>query len=567
MISGQWSIPSSSIRWIYVVLFLLAGTGSSFGQVSADEASNNPIGVLETQAKAGNWPFIEGMARRLAAQPDKKNNMSPWAEFYLGLAQLKRLKPEDAYIRFKQAERNATADDQRAEFRLWAAEAAHDAGLYTSCVSLAAPFESQSDGQQDQISWAKGLLDVLYNQASEDTLDALQRRFPENRRLAYWAAKRFNAPKNRFTWSARADELIERYGLTDLIGNKNAGDTINAVILLPIGIKSNDVRVTPRANQAWLDLLESFRLATSHLADSGKYLKLHFYDLKEGPSRLETLINSGDIAGADLILGPVTGQYSPTVAAFAQRYKIPMLNPLTNKRSWAADNLYCWTTEVPVNQLGEFLAQKALKMLPSSKVAIVYGPTAQDSIIAAGYRRVMLEAGKPVTLFHKVGKNSAANLPKFLLNSKVDSTGHIFAPNDEAFVKVQLPSALAYIKKKAQVLTVGDWLLSPEANYSSYEQLNFILADPHFAVTQKPGYSFFEKAYAKATQIWPSVIAAQGYEALMVFANGNLFRQWQPGLSDQANQFMTGCYDYSKGSSNTCIPLYKVVAETVVPAE
>lgn len=73
-IKKQWLANSS--RLLCFCICLIFSSYHSSAQLSADEGNNNPIGVLETQSKANNWPFVEGMARRLAAQPDKKNNYS-----------------------------------------------------------------------------------------------------------------------------------------------------------------------------------------------------------------------------------------------------------------------------------------------------------------------------------------------------------------------------------------------------------------------------------------------------------------------------------------------------------
>jgi len=178
--------------------------------------------------------------------------------------------------------------------------------------------------------------------------------------------------------------------------------------------------------------------------------------------------------------------------------------------------------------------------------------------MAKDYRTAMQSIGAEISLFHKVGKNSAANLPKFLKNSGIDSTGHIFAPNDEDFVKIQLPSALSILKLKTRVLTYGDWLNAPNANLDAYERLGFYLTEPHLLNSDNEQVNTFNNHYAKQTHIWPSIIAAQGYEAMMFFGQriGMLNSKHRNDINKAG--ILGGCYDFSNRNSNACIPIYQV---------
>ena len=521
----------------------------------SSQPKENPLETLYTEAQAGHWPFVEGLAKGIAAPIGKQNNYSPYAEWYLGLAHHHRAQPEDAYMWFWQAYRNAKDKENKAELTLWCAQSALNSGMYAKAYAY------QAGNTNAELSkWASTVRADLVRIATIDTLLGIRSLYPDDCIFAKMVVKRLLLPRNKAMYDQQAQQLISQYQFSDLGDAPAEAGEIQVVVLLPLGINKNDVRQTPRPNQPWLDLYEGLALANSHLADSGVKLNLHIYDVKKAFGWQDYLLTMNEFEGADLIIGPVIKQGSAEMAAYAQQHKILMLNPITNKVHWSKDNPYAWLAEPDANQVGTLLAAQAAQILPTKKVAIIYGPTPEDSTMAAGYKEVMEGLGAKIVLNHKVGKNSAANLPKFLLQSKIDSTGHIFAPNDEEIVKVQLPSSMSILKIKAPVLTYGEWLNAPNANLQMYERLKFYMVEPHLLSSINPAVTAFNKAYAKKTYIWPSTIAGQGYEALMYFGLNTGLRTIAPTDFSSASQtgVLGGCFNYSKGNANSCIPIYRI---------
>lgn len=522
------------------------------------EAGENPMDALHRGARDGNWHFVEGMCKGLVAPEGSSNGYSPLAEWYYGIALHKLKRNKEAAMFLAQAQQNAKEASTQKEISCWQAEVALSTNQWYQArkhlnVFIADPAKPDT--------WPRALRGRLAKKCPIDTLMRWQEQGDAWAR--HIALKRFKVgegtPAQRL-WAKdqpdfKADTLIR-------VGAKDAKRIVDALVLLPLGARRIDVRQTPRTNQAWLDVYQGIKLAADDVADSALALNLHFYDLKNGFDWVDYLATMGELDDADLIIGPIVAQGSDKAAALAKRLGIPMLNPITNKVYWPADNQWVWLTETPASAAGKKLANWALTHLPCQKVSIVYGPAEQDSLVAKAYRETMKAAGKQVVMFHKVGKNSAANLPKFLLNAKMDSTGHIFAPNDEEVVKVQLPSTLSYIKLKVPVLTYGDWLNSASLNQEWAERWNCYFAEPHL-YPQSESLTTFQDRFAAWSKVWPSTLTYQAYESVWVMAQlmKQGAEQWSsalPALKQPLHAPLGGQYDFSEAAYNGTIPIYRL---------
>ena len=336
----------------------------------------------------------------------------------------------------------------------------------------------------------------------------------------------------------------------------------NIGILLPFKLETT-VPANLKANEkAIFDFQQGLEIARCELADSNITLNLLYYDTQGSPVITNTILCAKEFENVDAIIGPVTGHTVPLVAEYARKNKVVMLNPLSSKLYWQNDNEYAFLGTSTPQTLATKAALFALKNFPSEKIGITYGPTERDSIMAKVYQKVMVDSGKSVVLFHKVGKNSAANLTKFISQSGLDSTGHLFAPNNEKLVKLQLISAVQSLKIKTPILTWGDWIEDNNAIYTAFEQAQVHFFWPDGKLVDFYNYKNFTRSFLRKYGKHASKEAAAGYEDLWIIAKG-LSIAGKSGLKNWLRQpqaikaKLIGGYLYQKQADNQDVPFFK----------
>lgn len=343
----------------------------------------------------------------------------------------------------------------------------------------------------------------------------------------------------------------------------------NVAVILPFKTDKVDAKNPNPVDRAVFELIQGMEIARCQLADSGIGINLMMYDTKSSPVVTNSILSEPELKKVDAIIGPVSALSAAAVAEFARRNKILMLNPLSSKLLWDNNNDYAVLGSSTSFTIAKKAANYALKNFPSEKVGIVYGPNERDSLIAFQYKQLMIDSGKNVVLYHKVGKNSAANLTKFIANSGLDSTGHLFVPNNEKSVRTQLIGAVQGLKINTPILTWGNWIEEPTAIYELFEQANVHFIWPDGFQPEGNDYKTFQLQFQKRYHKHTSDAAASGFEDLWLIAKG-LSKVGKEGLKDWVHQpkaikaKLIGGYLYFGANDNQVLPIFKFVNGNLV---
>jgi LysM repeat protein/ABC-type branched-subunit amino acid transport system substrate-binding protein len=135
-------------------------------------------------------------------------------------------------------------------------------------------------------------------------------------------------------------------GFTEI---KDMKGSLNFAVLLPFYLKENSVRTEidttgsdkgsrtfPLRGEDWIypqsfdfvEMYEGILLAADTLSSLGLDINLYPYDIKKDTIEISKLINSGKLAGMDLIIGPVYSHNLIKVAAYAKDLGIPVVSPV-----------------------------------------------------------------------------------------------------------------------------------------------------------------------------------------------------------------------------------------------
>jgi hypothetical protein len=292
--------------------------------------------------------------------------------------------------------------------------------------------------------------------------------------------------------------------------------------------------------------------------DSG--LEFHVFDHRNAPAELSRISREGCLEGLDLMVGPMRQSLIPVMDSLAGKKNLPLMNVLSQGNfKGTSDRFYSQQAGIEaIAQNGfAFMREKAV----GGKAGVIFGTEKTDSLLAEAYRRICIENGKQVVLFRKVGKNSAANLSRYITESGLDSVSHLFVTNNENMVRLQLLSAYGVIQGKFPVLIYGKWLEASNAELDEYAAgLPFYFINPDLpwqeADVRKSRESNFIARWGNPPG-WP---AWKGFDLVMM-----LSRLWYSSspeefhFTDELPSPVFGKYRYEKGKpENQYTPIYKV---------
>jgi len=343
-----------------------------------------------------------------------------------------------------------------------------------------------------------------------------------------------------------------------------AQDTIHIAALLPLNHTTIQTKKLDPKIKPIFDLLAGMETAHKILVDSGCKLVIHYYDTEGSLIRINEILTWPELLKTDAIIGPIYGVGSAEIAIFAARNNITMLNALSPKLYWDRENKMAFITGCSAQSQGTKAALFALKNLPSTKCAIIYGNTLKDSLTAYTYRKIMIDSGRVISLIKKVSKNSAANLPKFLKNSGLDSTGHIFAPNNEQLVQMQLPGTVQLLGIKTPIIALGSWVENTQIEYRDWENLGGYFLWPEYQDFGSPAFQQFSRTYKNIYNLPPNYESSIGFESVYQVYNGlhkfgkqGLPSYWNSGTEIKTILFTN--WQFSPDGANTYVPIYQLV--------
>lgn len=550
-------IALSSLLLCLLIAFF--NHGKVFAQTDRDKKSlKKGIKLLDE----GKFDKAEKIFNELAAPGSSVNAFTPEAEYLLALANLKQKKLDQArQILLATLQKENGADFKpEADYLL----ANIDFELGNNSKALATLSRLPSGFEQDVVNLKRYYLPLL-------PLDSLRLFFFRNNKdkvlaelLAIHLAGNPLLPADR----ALALQVAKLVGNPDLEVRINdlfkaSKGVIKVALLLPLNAKQIRFKNGQRPNQFIIDLYAGFKLAASSLADSGIGVQLYLYDTEKSAETIQAVLQYPELKEMELIIGPVYSTGAAQVAQFSADNHIIMVNPLNNKLAWGAENEFAYLTEASPTTIAKKVANYAKDHLDISKTSIIYGTAVKDSILASEYRDQILAQGGKMALFRKIGKNSAANMIKFIKEAELDSCGHIFVPNSESLVNVQLMSALQILKYRQPVIAFDDWLLQGYHSLAQLERQNVHVIFPDFINQDLESVYNFNQLYTGRMNIMPSKFACIGYDILFYLCS---LRSKNSGIefykAIRNSPFTTGQilagYHYPNVSDNQVVPIYRI---------
>ena len=330
------------------------------------------------------------------------------------------------------------------------------------------------------------------------------------------------------------DQLISQFKLDRNAYTPRLGaakkSTYNIGVLLPF--EFNDPSYEKRRrNQFVTDLYAGLRLAQDSLQREGHPVQLFAYDTGADTVQLKQLLTLPELAGMDLLIGPVYKSGSKLVARYARQHQIAVVNPLSQDGELVVDNAWHYLFEPSTATQARQAAQFAYTRLGGPRTAVVlYEDSKDEEAFGNAYKQAYEALGGKVLQLRRLKSDDETSLAAGFEGVDLKTLGHLVVASDNPKAGVYTLSALRVQNAHPPLLTYASWLSNNRLSLDQLDSRDIYFIHPKYLDRNSPGVRRVRQLYTQQLNLPPSVFAYTGFELLYYFGhqlhqNGAAFQQ------------------------------------------
>ncbi|GAB3824424.1 hypothetical protein GCM10028821_03610 [Hymenobacter jeollabukensis] len=363
------------------------------------------------------------------------------------------------------------------------------------------------------------------------------------------------------------DQLVQQYGLDRTRYSPRPRPqkktSYNVAVLLPFEFDDPSWE-TRRRLQFVTDLYAGMKLAQDSLQREGRFVNLYAYDTGADTLQLKQLLQQPELAGMDLIIGPVYKTGARILARYAQQNQIVAVNPLSQDGSLVQDNAWYYLYEPSTATQGRVAAEYAYRTFNNSRPAVVfYEDTKDDAAFAEAYKKTYEALGGKVSAMRRIDSDNAESLNAGFGGLDLTSAGHLVVASDH---RKAGPFALGVMQTQGltmPLITYASWQENPSISLGQLDRRDIHFLQPKYLDLALPGVRRFRQLYTQQQNIPPSVFAASGYELLYYFGsqlhqNGPAFQQPLANSGPVSGTLFPGIGYPQQAHDNQYVPITKL---------
>jgi ABC-type branched-subunit amino acid transport system substrate-binding protein/TolA-binding protein len=307
--------------------------------------------------------------------------------------------------------------------------------------------------------------------------------------------------------------------------------TYNIGVLLPFEFDDTSWEKR-RKNQFVTDLYAGLRLAQDSLQREGHPVQLFAYDTGADTTQLKQVLALPELAGMDLIVGPVYKSGSKILARYAQQHQIAVVNPLSQDGDLVLDNPWHYLFEPSTATQARQAAQLAYTRLGGPRTAVVlYEDTKDEAAFGQAYKQAYEALGGKVVQLRRINSDVQESLSAALGDVDLKTIGHLVVASDGKGAGPYVLSALKLQAARTPVIAYASWLDNNRISLGQLDTRDVYFVHPKFLDKANPGVRRFRQLYTQRQNLPPSVFAFTGFELLYYF--GNVLHQNGPAFQQQ----------------------------------
>ena len=398
----------------------------------------------------------------------------------------------------------------------------------------------------------------------------LLRRYPDDAALARAYAEHL-VSGGAYTDADRPqlDELIAKFSLDRARYTPRPHaikkTSYNVAVLLPFELNDPSWQ-TQRRNQFVTDLYAGLRLAQDSLQRAGHPLQLFAYDTGADTLGLKQVLALPELAGMDLLIGPVYKSGAKLLSHYAREHQIACVNPLSQDGALVLDNPWHYLFAPSAATQGRLAAQFSANAFGLGRPAILLNEDGyDDAAFATAYKAEYEILGGKFSAVRRFNPEVDAEVTTAFTGLDLAGASHIMVASDNRHTGPVAFSALRATppgSPRPPMVCPSAWLENPRLDLGQLSSSVYFIQSKYFDATA-PGYRRFRQLYLPGQHLPPSVYANQGFELLLYFG-GALFQYgpaFQAGLASappmsgaifEGQSYVGGAHD------NQVVPIVKL---------
>ncbi len=289
----------------------------------------------------------------------------------------------------------------------------------------------------------------------------------------------------------------------------------NISLLIPFNLQ--DYKTQPKTkdevekHSLAIDFYQGFKLGIDSAAALGLNFKLKVFDSQDDNVHLTRLINSNQLAGSDLLVGPVFPKGVKMISNYSIANKIPVVSPLAASQpsEFGNPNLISVVNNIHLHaaRIGDYISKKYTAT--EAVVVLINTKSPADEVFAQPLREYFLHQKQnnlPFVEFASVFtmETKVAKQKKYVV---------LLSSSDQKFVAATL-NKLSKMKGAGYNIDLfghPDWV---KQNYAvdKLQALNTIVTSSYHVDYKKHAVIDFVKRYRKAYNFEPGEFAFKGFD-------------------------------------------------------
>ena len=581
---------------------------SIFHARSQNSAEQNYLQGKEMY-ESGRYDFAMEILKPLTL-PTNRSIFSPYAGYYYSLSAIEKGYTFLAEEMLKQTITQFPDWENLDLTRLWLAKLYFDEENFASALATINNIKNPEIKQQSDeliksdlavVEDVELLTDLYHQYPNIDGLAIIladkissQSLMLQNRTLLLEIIKKFNLNKEQYNFIDQFESVKK--------------DVYNVAVLLPFMLNDINPNNLRRSNQFILDIYEGIKVGINSLKERGISVNLYAFDTEKDAYKTQELIDSGELDGMDLLIGPLYPETVKLVSDFSLKKRINIFNPLSSNSNLIENNPFCFLLK-PTYENMAYAAADFIKNSHRNKNAMIfYEDDPRDSLMAFTYKASIEEDSFNVVLTQKItgldtisvyntltqkvrfdkldlkGEDSARIIERYDLydylrrlsrassyneQKKIrpperfiippDSIGHIFVATNKELIAASSISGMETRGDSITLIGYEDWLDYKSLSLNQMEILDVKFIAPGYISNSNPRLQDVYQKILYTMNKSPNKYHYLGYELInfvgeMLYQHGIYF---QVGLYDQEVYpgILYQGFDYSKSNDNQYIPI------------
>jgi hypothetical protein len=440
----------------------------------------------------------------------------------------------------------------------------------------------------------------------------LHEKYPNNNLIARCLADRIIQQPVIIQDTKLLDSLVTQFNFdrkiykTNIVKEGRKKAQYNIAILFPFMVDDIIPGQSGKSNQFIYDMYEGILIGSEQLRKEGIRLNIVAYDTYKSSAQTQKLIDSGELNGYDMIIGPLYSGPVKLISDFSYNHQMMVFNPLSTNSEITVNNPFTLLFMPTVERQATAAARYAGQALTSNKnYFIFYGNNSRDSLSAAIYESILQKDSFNLNFSHRITDTDTVNIYK-LLTDKVklkdlhlsqedslefishydidttaiseagkkiedhevfithpDSIGHIYGASSNSLIATSIISGVETRGDHMSIIGNEDWIDVQQLSLDQLKRLDIVLTAPGYINIDNPSISQVNNLIIKNVHEPPDKYHYLGYE--MISYIGHMFYKYgSPFINGLKKEGYTKGiiyygFDYSNGNDNNLVPMIKFI--------